>query len=100
MKRIGLLGAIVLLTSIVASTPAIAIPDSWVQEEDFPGAQGEVCVYGKTQFTCYFRSRGECQYWLNQTRRRETFGDLLTGCVPARFPLFEGAEWEFSGDLF
>jgi hypothetical protein len=97
MKRIGLLGAIALVISTVPSTPAIAIPDSWVQDEDFPGAQGEVCLYGKTQFTCYFRSRGECQYWLNQTRREgtETFR-----CVPASDPLFEGAEWEFTGELF
>ena len=99
MKRIGLLGTIALLTSIVPSTPAIAIPDSWVQEEDFPGAQGEVCVFGRTQFTCYFRSRGECQYWLNQTRRRELFGETFR-CVPAADPLFEGAEWEFTGELF
>ena len=97
MKRIGLLGAIALLTATVPSTPAAAIPDSWVQEEDFPGAQGETCEFGKTQFTCYFRSRGECQYWLNQTRRggTETFR-----CVPAFDPLFEGAEWEFTGELF
>ena len=99
MKRIGLLGAIALLTSTAPSAPAIAIPDSWVQEEDFPGPQGEVCSYGKTAFTCYFGSRGECQYWLNQTRRRELFGD--TGrCVPSVNPQVEGAEWEFTGDLF
>ena len=97
MKRIGLLGAFALIISTVPSTPAIAIPDSWAQEEDF-GTQGEVCVYGKTQFTCWFRSRGECQYWLNQQRRRDVSG--LGGCVPASDALFEGAEWQFTGDLF
>lgn len=96
MKRMGLLGAIALLTAIVPSTPAIAIPDSWAQEEDF-ATQGEVCSYGKTAFTCYFGSRGECQYWLNQQRRRDVSG--LGGCVPSINPQVEGAEWEFTGDL-
>jgi hypothetical protein len=100
MKRIGLLGAIALLTATVPSTPVTAIPDSWVQEEDFPGAQGETCEFGKTQFTCYFRSRGECQYWLSQTRRTEIFpGETLGRCVPANPFAPEGAEWEFSGQF-
>jgi hypothetical protein len=102
MKRIGLLGAIALLTSIVPSTPAIAIPNSWVQEEDFPG-QGEVCDFGKGSFTCFFEGRGECEYWLNQWRRRELSpfpGTTLSArCVPAYSGAPEGAEWIFGGDF-
>ena len=97
MKRIILLGAFALLTATVPSTPAIAIPDSWAQDLS---TQGDPCEFGKTAFVCYFGSRGECQYWLNQSRRADSFG-TISRCEPVLDPdAPEGAEWEFFGELF
>lgn len=100
MRRIGLLGAVALLTSIVSSTPAFAIPDSWLVQDLSEFGSRDTCDFGKLTFTCWFGSRGECQYWLSQVRRAEIFGDIGR-CVPADPVLApEGADWEFNGDLF
>ena len=86
MKRIGLLGAVALLLPVVPSTPAIAIPSAW---------NGFTCINLSNEFeTCYFQSRGECQYWNAQTRRDHP--ELVIGrCEASNDPLGVDAEWEF-----